>query len=190
MERRRTLAAEWEDLKAEEFRLLDRAARMIGRKLRDRVEVEVTAAGNREPLFKLLREEIGGRLSETIEALARPKDLSLPQFVGSCRTGPDAVQTLSSVSLTPALAEVIGGDTNIPVLGDAELILGLTAEGEAGAGKAWIAPEHMGSIDSTGTRDRRRASRRRQGCFRDEAAKVRILRVCDEQGRVDRSDPK
>ena len=266
VERRRTLAAEWEDLKAEEFRLLDRAARKVSRKLRDRVQVEVTAAGNREPLFKLLREDIGGRLSETIEALARTNDLSLPQLVGSCRTGPDAVQKLSSVSLTQALADVMGGDlsaysippaqakrlaeapdevlmrieelelpsvttirlntaasgeppswkaledlstgqkatavlllllldsdaplivdqpeddldnrfitegvvprmreekrrrqfifsthnANIPVLGDAELILGLTAEGEAGGGKARIAPEHMGSIDSQPVRE-------------------------------------
>ena len=37
---------------------------------------------------------------------------------------------------------------NIPVLGDAELILGLSASGEADGGRARIAPEHMGSIDS------------------------------------------
>ena len=266
VERRRTLSAEWEDLKAEEFRRLDRAARKVNRKLRDRVQVEVTVAGNREPLFQLLREAIGGRLSETIEALARTKDLSLPQFVGSCRTGSDAVQELTLVSTAQALAEVIGGElkafsipsaqakrlaeapdevlmrveelelpsvttvrlntaasseppswraledlstgqkatavlllllldsdaplivdqpeddldnrfitegvvprmreekrrrqfifsthnANIPVLGDAELILGLTAEGEAGGGKARIAPEHMGSIDSQPVRE-------------------------------------
>ena len=39
-------------------------------------------------------------------------------------------------------------NANIPVLGDAELILGLTAMGEAGVGNAQIAAEHMGSIDS------------------------------------------
>ena len=38
-------------------------------------------------------------------------------------------------------------NANIPVLGDAELILGLTAMGEAAQGKARIAPEHMGLID-------------------------------------------
>ena len=39
-------------------------------------------------------------------------------------------------------------NANIPVLGDAELILGLTAAGEAsGDGQARIAPEHVGSID-------------------------------------------
>ena len=36
-------------------------------------------------------------------------------------------------------------NANIPVLGDAELILGLTASGEADDGKPRIAPEHVGS---------------------------------------------
>jgi hypothetical protein len=39
-------------------------------------------------------------------------------------------------------------NANIPVLGDAELIVGLTAAGEADTGKASMKKEHMGSIDS------------------------------------------
>lgn len=39
-------------------------------------------------------------------------------------------------------------NANIPVLGDAELILGLAASGEGKGGHAKISPEHMGSIDS------------------------------------------
>ncbi len=38
-------------------------------------------------------------------------------------------------------------NANIPVLGDAELILGLDASGEGQEGKAFIQPEHRGSID-------------------------------------------
>ena len=38
-------------------------------------------------------------------------------------------------------------NANIPVLGDAELILGLAAMGEAAQGKARFAPEHMGLIN-------------------------------------------
>ncbi|MCY3769005.1 MAG: hypothetical protein OXG56_06550 [Gammaproteobacteria bacterium] len=41
-------------------------------------------------------------------------------------------------------------NANIPVLGDAELILGLAASGEA---EARIGPEHMGSIDSRQVRE-------------------------------------
>ena len=48
-------------------------------------------------------------------------------------------------------------NANIPVLGDAELILGLAATGEAQAakreGQARIAREHMGAIDSRPVRE-------------------------------------
>ena len=44
-------------------------------------------------------------------------------------------------------------NANIPVLGDAELILGLQATGEAGQGHAEIPPEHMGSIDDRAVRE-------------------------------------
>ncbi len=39
-------------------------------------------------------------------------------------------------------------NANIPVLGDAELIVGLSAFGDAGQGKARLSSEHMGSIDT------------------------------------------
>ena len=246
-ERRRTLLAEWEDLKAEEFRILDRGAKKVNKKLRQRVQVEVTAAGDREPLLQLLRNEIGGRLSEVIDALAKVKELSLPQFVFNCRTGVDAIQktyllpsaqakrladgspevlmrieelellptttirlntapagepplwqTLESLSTgqkatavllllllesdAPLIVDQPEDDldnrfitqgvvprmreekrrrqfifsthnANIPVLGDAELILGLTALGEADGGNANIDPDHMGSIDARPVRE-------------------------------------
>ena len=44
-------------------------------------------------------------------------------------------------------------NANIPVLGDAELILALSASGEAREGHAKIASEHMGSIDSKPVRE-------------------------------------
>ena len=44
-------------------------------------------------------------------------------------------------------------NANIPVLGDAELIVGLTASGEAERGHAGIAPEHVGSIDDRQVRE-------------------------------------
>ena len=239
---RRTLLVEWEDLKAEEIRVLNQAAAKVSEKLGDRLQVEVTAAGNREPLFELLRDEIGGRLSEAIDGLEQARDLSLRQFVDALRTGAEAIQEIYAIPATQAerltktthdvlmkieelelppitaiqlntapagkppnwqvLEELSKGqkatavllllllesdapliidqpeddldnrfitegivpkmreekrrrqflfsthNANIPVLGDAELILGLTAMGEAGLGKAQIAREHMGSIDS------------------------------------------
>ena len=44
-------------------------------------------------------------------------------------------------------------NANIPVLGDAELIIGLRASGEAGQGYAEIPVVHMGSIDATPVRE-------------------------------------
>lgn len=44
-------------------------------------------------------------------------------------------------------------NANIPVLGDAELIIGLAASGEANGGHARMAPEHMGSIDDRPVRE-------------------------------------
>ena len=241
------LLAEWEEVKATQFRLLDRAARSVSRRLRPSVLVEVTAAGNREPLYDVLREEIGGRLSEAIDQIRNSPDLSLPEFVKCCRDGAEAVQ--KTYSIPPAQAERLSKATpealmqieelelhpatviklntapaddppewkaledlskgqkatavllllllesdaplivdqpeddldnrfitdgvvprmrdgkrrrqfifsthnaNIPVLGDAELILGLTAAGEAEKGKAVIRPEHVGSIDARQVRE-------------------------------------
>jgi DNA repair ATPase RecN len=246
-DRRRRLLAEWEDFKAEEFRRLDRATKKINHKLRDRVQVEVTAAGDREPLFRVLRDEVGGRLSEAIETLRGVRGLSLTLFVEACRTGAEAVT--KAFNITPAQADRLAktdpevlarieeldlppttairlntaptGDppawqaleelstgqkatavllllllesdaplvvdqpeddldnrfitegvvprmreekqrrqfifsthnANIPVLGDAELIVGLSASGEAEHGHARIAADHMGSIDSKPIRE-------------------------------------
>lgn len=246
-DRRVSLLAEWEDTKAEEFRRLDRAARKVSQSLRDRVQVEVTAAGDREPLFQTLREAVPGRLSEAIESLRGVADLSLTRFVEACRTGasalsetygitpsqaqrlagasPEALMRIEELELRPttairlntapadeppawqALDDLSTGqkatavlllllleseaplivdqpeddldnrfitegvvprmreekqqrqfvfsthNANIPVLGDAELIVGLTASGEAEHGHARIALEHRGSIDSQPVRE-------------------------------------
>ena len=241
-ERRRSLLDEWEDLKAQEFRLLARAASKVSKKLKRRVQVDVTAAGEREPLFRVFKEDIGGRLSEAIQAIREFQDFSLPHFVNCCRSGVAAIQ--KSYAIPPAQAERLAKasaaalmsieelelppitvvrlntapadeppvwqvlkdlskgqkatavllllllesdaplivdqpeddldnrfitddvvprmreekrrrqflfsthNANIPVIGDAELIVGLDASGEAESGKARIRSEHMGSIDT------------------------------------------
>lgn len=243
---RRKLLAEWEDIKADEFRTLDKAAKKVSQELLGRVEVKVTSAGNREPLFSLLREEIGGRMLEAIDSLRNVPELSLTQFVDACRSGAEALRT--TYGFTPHQAEQLAGseanvlmrieelelapttkirlntaptgestalksleelstgqkataallllhlesgtplivdqpeddldnrfitegvvprmrkgkqrrqfifsthNANIPVLGDAELIVGLSAAGEAGSGKAHVDPAHAGSIDTDSVR--------------------------------------
>lgn len=246
-DRRRKLLAEWEDCKAEAFRNLDRAAKKVNHELRDRIQVEVAAAGDREPLFKILREDVGGRLSEAVDTLRGLRDLSLTSFVEACRLSGDAVT--KNFGITPAQADRLAKadpevlmrieeldlpstttirlntaltgeppawqsledlstgqkatavllllllesdaplvvdqpeddldnrfitegvvprmreekqhrqfvfsthNANIPVLGDAELIVGLSASGEAENGRAKVEPEHMGSIDDQPVRE-------------------------------------
>ena len=240
---RRKLLPEWEDTKASEYREFQNAAKRVSDKLENRVRVEVTMAGNREPLEQLLRGEVGGNLSAPLERLRSLEQLSLPDLAQCCReekealiknyslpkgsaeriaqAGPDLFmrieeldlpattkielntapdgepstswQTLEALStgqkatavlllllleseaplvvdqpeddldnrfITESVVPIMRQEkrrrqfvlsthnANIPVLGDAELILGLAASGEGREGHAKISPEHMGSIDS------------------------------------------
>ena len=243
---RRKLVSEWEDVKAREYREIAAAARKISRKLRDRVRVEVTMGGNREPLEGVLQ-TVKGNLAAALERLRKVDHLSLPELSERCREGKESL--ISAYGLPPGAAETIAGagldlhmrieevelpatthielntaadgepaawqtldalstgqkatavlllllldleaplvvdqpeddldnrfitedivpimrrekrrrqlvfsthNANIPVLGDAELILGLAASGEAEDGRARIAPEHMGAIDSRPVRE-------------------------------------
>lgn len=243
---RRKVLAEWEDTKASEYRDFQSAAKKVSRKLRDRVRVEVTMAGNREPLEQLLR-EVGGNMSAAMDRLRALDQISLPDLAQRCREGKDALmkcysfppgsaervsqadldlfmrieeldlpattkielntapdgepptwQTLEALStgqkatavlllllleseaplvvdqpeddldnrfITEGVVPIMRQEkrrrqfvfsthnANIPVLGDAELILGMAASGEGGEGQARIATEHMGSIDSKPVRE-------------------------------------
>ena len=244
---RRNLFAEWENVRGDEFRQLERAAKKVNRQLENRVRVQVIFAGEREPLFALLREEIGGRLSEAIQVLSKRDALSPSEFTETLRAGaeplqkkygippsqaerlaaasPDAIMQIEELDLHPTatielnvagegqnavwqeLEDLSTGqkatavllllllesdapliidqpeddldnrfitegivpkmreekqrrqfifsthNANIPVLGDAELIIGLRASGEAGQGYAEIPVVHMGSIDATPVRE-------------------------------------
>ncbi len=244
---RRNLLAEWEDIKAAEYRQVEAAAKRVSEKLRDRVRVRVTMAGNRHPLEKLLREEIGGKLAEALERLSGHDHLSLPELAQRCRDGEDVLRTyyrlppgaakriaeadpalfmrieelelpattdielntahgsaqanwrkldllstgqkatavlllllleskaplvvdqpeddLDNRFITDGVVPIMRQEkrrrqfifsthnANIPVLGDAELILGLSAMGEVVEGQSRIAADHMASIDSKPVRE-------------------------------------
>ncbi len=247
-EERRGLLTEWEDVKAEEYRQLERAAKKVSRGLAGRVRVRVEFAGNRDALYGLLNEGIGGRLAETIKRLSALENLSLRELADAFRAGrdslvekygivsnqaerlaqapPEVIMRLEELDLPPTtqielnlagegepeqwrrLGDLSTGqkatavllllllesnaplivdqpeddldnrfitegvvpkmreekrrrqfifathNANIPVLGDAELIVGLAASGEARTeGKARIPQEHMGSIDSRAVRE-------------------------------------
>lgn len=244
---RRDLLVVWEDLKAREFRELQTAARGVNKSLSGQIRSTVNFAGNRDPLYRLLRSDVGGRIGPTINALKICDTFSIKEFSDSCREGVSAlvekygmtaaqaaplcalpldwlmkVEALELLSATrialnvapeyqpadwhdlddlstgqkatavllllllesdgPLIVDQPEDDldnrfisegvvprmkiektrrqfifathnANIPVLGDAELILGLSATGEAGDGHVIIPPEHMASIDSQPVRE-------------------------------------
>ena len=245
-ERRSILLNQWEEIKAAEFRLIEKAARKASNELRDRVRIKVSMAGDRRPLEKVLR-EVGGNLAAALQRLRELDQLSLPEFVAHCLDGKDSLmkyynfpsgaaeriagadrdlfmrieelelpattqielntaadgapaawQTLEALSTgqkatailllllqdseAPLVVDQPEDDldnrfiaesvvpimrrekqqrqlvfsthnANIPVLGDAEQILGLDASGEAEEGQARIDRNHMGSIDSLSVRE-------------------------------------
>jgi energy-coupling factor transporter ATP-binding protein EcfA2 len=244
---RGALVTAWEEAKAAEYRLLEKAAKSVSRKLSNRVRISVAMCGNRAPLEDLLREELGGKLTPLLDRLREREQFSLRDFVASSREGkaqligkykappgaaeklaeatPDQLMRIEELELPattaielntspdgapPAwksLADLSTGqkatavllllllesdaplivdqpeddldnrfitesvvpimrrekrrrqfvfsthNANIPVLGDAELILGLTATGEADGGQARIEPKHMASIDAKPVRE-------------------------------------
>lgn len=245
--RRRTLLSEWEDATNADYRAIAKAATKVSRKLRDRVRVDVTMGGNRDPLEKLLQEMVGGNLRAAIDRLKGRPQLSLLEFAAKGREGrdsliqnfglaqgsaervasanPELFMRIEELELSPttkielntaadgeppswhALDELSTGqkatavlllllleseaplvvdqpeddldnrfitdgvvpimrqekrrrqfvfsthNANIPVLGDAELIIGLTAWGEGKDGVARIPPKHMASIDARPVRE-------------------------------------
>lgn len=103
--KRFNLLTDWEDLKAAEFRAIEKAAKKVNKKLDKQVRVKVSFCGDREPLFDVLREKIGGRLSEAIAILREREDLSLPEFVAICRKG--AAELQNKFNITPDQARRI-----------------------------------------------------------------------------------
>jgi len=240
------LIAEWIDLTGQAFRRIEKAAKSVTKALKGRVKVTVMAGGNREPFETLLKQQVGGRLQESLVKLANEANFSPITFASACRAGrpalidkfhlsqtqadnlanmgPDLIMRIEELHLPPVtiielntahdlqepnwqsldllstgqkatavlLLLLLDSDAplvvdqpeddldnrfisesvvpkmrdeklkrqfifathnaNIPVLGDAELILALTPNGEAGQGTASIQPEHRGSIDSPSVR--------------------------------------
>ena len=108
---RRNLLDEWFNLQSAEYRALEKAAKRVSRKLERRVRATVSMGGNREPLEKLLRDEVGGNLAALLERLKSRDSLSLLDLAQRCREGKESLT--SQYGLPPAAAERFsqsGGD--------------------------------------------------------------------------------
>lgn len=105
-ERKKLLDA-WENLKRAEYEEIARAAKSVSKKLKQRVRVEVTNAGDACPLIDLLKDKLGGT---TINQANRDKlqgiqSLSVSTFADACRNGKP--ELTKQFGLTPSAAEKI-----------------------------------------------------------------------------------
>lgn len=102
-EARRTKLSEWENAKAEQFRALEKAAKNVSKSLERRVRVRVSFAAVRDQLITLLKDKVGGRLSEALETLRTLDQLSLSELATAGRSGKDAL--VAKYGMLPAQAE-------------------------------------------------------------------------------------
>jgi energy-coupling factor transporter ATP-binding protein EcfA2 len=100
---RRTLLATWEDSKNDEFQALNKAAKKVSRQLSGHVRVQVSPAGSLDPLFQFLKDKIGGRLAESIDALKKRPAISLVEFAKVCQSGKNDL--VKKYGLPPTQAE-------------------------------------------------------------------------------------
>jgi len=155
IQNRRNLTAEWEDVKREEFQRLERAAKKVNKQLSDLVRVRVQYSGNREPLIVALK-DVGGRLSETFDALRNVPDLSLAAFAASVRAGRDELVKKFQIPSAQAERLVQAGDPIAMRIEELELPpimhieLNVAAEGQAADWRTLEVPSMRGL--STGQR--------------------------------------
>jgi hypothetical protein len=143
---RHELLVEWEELAAQSLRLLQQAAKRVNRQLAQLVRVTVTPAGQREPLFDLLRDEIGGQLRPALDRLRACDVLSPRQLADACRAGVDELEKQYKIS--GAAATRLAGATDEVLMRIEELTLPNTTQVElnvAGDGQEplWRSLDHL-----------------------------------------------
>ena len=141
-DRRRNLLAEWEDILQAEFQQLERAGKTVSRKLRGRVRVRVVSGGNRGPLEDFLRDNVGGKLVNAIDAFRGLPAISMRQIAEDCRAGKDTLTKkyhippaqADRICQMPDDARMLLEEIELPAT--TEIDLNVAAEGQAEEWKA------------------------------------------------------
>jgi len=84
---RRELVDAWEKLKAEDYRQLQRAAREVSSKLKNRVRVSVRPSQGLGPVEEAIRRHCTGNFSQALNQLRAKQDLSLSDFASDILAG-------------------------------------------------------------------------------------------------------
>ena len=102
LEIRKQLLAEWEEIKRKEFQELFKAAKKVNKLMADRVKIDMEFEGDRTPVFDMLRGNVGGKVSATIERLESVDNFSLTSFVSACRNGKEEIVNAYGTTETQA----------------------------------------------------------------------------------------
>ena len=137
--KRPPLVEEWSLNGAAFLKLHEEAAKRVSRQLKGIVRLTLNPEGDREPFFKALRDEVGGRLHETIDEIEELGSFSISDFVASCRSGSGELQT--NYNLTENQAGLIVEADEAFLLKLEELHLPHTAELELNVSGDPKAPE-------------------------------------------------
>lgn len=100
---RQDLLVEWEQFKAKDYRALEKAARKVSQRLTDRVRVQVRQNSDLAPLENILKEKVGGNLSQPLEKLRSYNALGLTELAKAIRGGFQSLQ--ATYGFSPASAE-------------------------------------------------------------------------------------
>ncbi len=101
-ERRDAVLLERDEARGQELQRWERAAKQVTRQLAGRVRVRINPDGNRQSLFDLLQEHLGGRLAETREALRQRNPFSTGEFLDAIRAGSKTLVEKYAIPATQA----------------------------------------------------------------------------------------
>lgn len=106
---RRELLARWDAAKAQDYRELQKAARKVTKRLKDRVRVSVRPSATLEQLEAAIRKHCPGNLSQPFERLRAKDDLSLTDLASTVTEGTAALVSKYGFSQNAAERIAQGG---------------------------------------------------------------------------------
>lgn len=108
---RRELLAKWDAAKAEDFRELQKAARKVSKRLKDRVRVNVRPSSSLDQVESVIRKHCSGNISQALERLRNREDLGLTDFGLTIAEGAPSLVKKYGFSQTAAERIAQGGTT-------------------------------------------------------------------------------
>ncbi len=106
---RREVLAKWDAAKAEDFRELQKAARKVSRRLKDRVRVNVRTSASLDQLESVVRKHCSGNLSQALERLRNTEHLNLTDLGAAILEGAPALVSKYGFSQVSAERIAQGG---------------------------------------------------------------------------------